>query len=519
MFLFGAMAVVMSVVLPLCVFFTTADVNLITSALNSEVSHTLSIDTTHVDSDSSSTEEPTETPEEPAETPEEPAETPEGPTDPEPEEPADSDPITDPDTEPEPEPEPEEPTLEEASLISFAVLTDMQGDTAASGLLQNDDLKDKAATLFLGDLIEDDDDNSAALSTYNWLKSRYISTVNTNTIYVLGNHDNNTHYGKGYIQKSDLAGEDGKTYGYIDYDEARLRLIYIDTSDYEMFHGTGITGNYDFDWNNTPYISLNQLNDIAGYLSSTPENYSVFIVGHYPTLGAGAWVNEYNGEYYGFSIKPLISLIRAYNSHTACRITYSDYSVTDYFYWWMGDDAKLNSYNLPAARLNAHIVTATSGMSGNGKLHGENVSVYDEQGYIDVDFTANTTNKIIAYGHGHTHNFSSTIAHRILDETEAVNDFVEVGFAALSTTGGKGSTDWGDGQSARWNYTSEMGCSDYYAIKGNKDLTAGAHASVLTINTNNMTIFIDNVSSYGTGFGRYAVCDLSSADYSIWKYN
>lgn len=491
------MAAMMALILPLCVFFTRADVGLWGRALAAETKT----------SDNNASLNASDTPSEDPATPD----------------PADEAPVEEPEPDPVEEPEPEPEPLEPAATVSFAVLTDLQGETS-NAILYDDRLKNQTATIYLGDLIEDNEDNNQALNEYNNIKNNIISTINENTVTVIGNHDNNSHEFTGYIQKSSLAGENGKTYGYVDYDAARLRLIYVDTSDYEMFHGANDSaeGNYPetetclFTWNNTPYISLRQLHDVAEYLSSTPENYSVVITGHYPTLGSGSWVNIYNGETYGFSIKPLISLIRAYNNHEAMRITYSDYTVDDGVYWWYGADYAAAHPEMTSTT----ICTPTLGPGGNGKLHADYVSEYDEQGYIDVDFTENTTNSVMAYIHGHTHNFTSTQAHRILGETTAVYDFVELGMAAASANG-KGSTDWNDGQSATWNYTSEEGCSDTYSVavskktRTNVDWTIGQHASIVTINTDEKSIYVQNISTGGTGFDRSAICDLSSTEYGV----
>jgi len=501
----------MSILLPLCVLFTTADMNLISTALQTERSNSASGGTDIKTPDNNGGENTGENGNEnngnAGENNGDNGGGNNNATDP--------DPTPEPEPEPTPEPEPEPEPLPAATTVSFAVFTDIQGeDDAYNTIAARGELHNLTATIALGDLIEENRYyNAGALNYYNQMKAT-ISTVNSQTIFVIGNHDNNTHEEAGYIQKSSLATNDGKTYGYVDYADARLRLIYIDTSDYEMFHGANDStyGNYEINWNNVPYISLQQLHDVAEYLSTTPQNYSVVVAGHYPTLGAGSYAYNIDGQWYGFSIKPLISLIRAYNNHTTCRISYSDYTVEDYGAWWLHDWGGADAYD--GVLRHTTIATPTLGSSGNGKLHADYVSAYDEQGYIDVDFTQNTTNTVMAYIHGHTHNFTSTQAHKILGDTTAVNDFIEIGFAAVSSNG-KGATDWNDGQSSSWDYTSEEGSSDYYKIGSNKDLTAGPHASVLTINTDSKSIYVQNISAWSTGFDRTAICNLSSADYGI----
>lgn len=384
--------------------------------------------------------------------------------------------------------------------LDLAVVSDIHEDTSNLYYLITK-TGNQDATVCLGDCIHSDSSNENAVKKIEYVKSIISDHACGEKIFLKGNHDNNTNNGKGYLRDNQLPFEE--LYGYKDFDEQGIRLIWINTSDYDLLHGD-TNGRcydkygYDFAWNNIPYITLKQLSKIAEYMKTTPKHYSVLLCGHYPTLGAGSWISPINPDYYngkdrtyGFSIKPLIALIRAFKEHKTARIRYNDYSVKDAEYWWNASDS-------------FGAVLCNISKSGNNNetvsLHSDEVvPEEDERGYIDVDFTDNITNKFIAYFHGHTHNFTCSLSHKIDGDNESRKDFLEIGFPAVCATRNKGQTNWNEGNG---DFYGIEGCTDKYGMSDNKAVTEGSHISVVHISTEDATIEIKDISLNGNGISR-----------------
>lgn len=401
--------------------------------------------------------------------------------------------------------EPSEPVEEIPTFGDFniAVVTDIHEDTGSlNSLLPK--ISGKSLTLCLGDLIHRDSSNDNALTKIKNIASTIRNYDGSEKIFCKGNHDNNTNNGSGYLTDSQLS--DNPLYGYKDFDTAGVRVIYVNTSDYDLIHGsTGKCADkygYDFVWNNVPYITLKQLTAIAEYMRTTPKYYSVLLAGHYPTMGAGSWAQSpdcenLTGKYtdvtriYGFSVKPLIALIRAFKNREKARICYSDFKVEDSRYWW---NCAITDSTVLCHMSNAAVANDSPAIHTD-----EAVSEEDERGYIDVDFTENTTNGFIAYLHGHTHNYTCCSAHKLESDEGLVKDFLEIGFPAVNSTRNKGESNW---NTFGGSYFGGEGCDDKYGIADNKNITAGGHASVVTISSVNKTIAVQDYSLNGNGFPR-----------------
>lgn len=391
----------------------------------------------------------------------------------------------------------EVPTFEP---FEVKVFTDIHEDTSSlNSLISKLNLTTTDNCLCLGDYIHRNADNTAAKNGVAAIRNLLMNKCGT-FISTKGNHDNNTNNGCGYLTDAELFGSSAESYGYKDFPEQGIRLIYINASDYDLFHGDTNGAymdkyNYDFTWNNVPYITLHQLAAIAEYMRTTPKYYSVLLCGHYPTLGAGTWVTMNRG----FSVKPLIPLIRAFINHATATIRYSEYSVTD-FSWWSGDTVV---DGLP----NARIATASNSENTDGGTTlyvSDEIPEEDKRGFIDVDFTENTTNDFIAYFHGHTHNYTCNTAHKIDGDSEPVKDFLEIGFPAVNATRNKGQTDW---DTTKCDFYGANGCTDSYGITDNKAVTAGGHASIVNISTKEKKITVTDYSLNGNGFSRIGYYD------------
>jgi len=404
--------------------------------------------------------------------------------------------------------QPDEP-VEEIPVFSdfnIAVVTDIHEDVNSLNSLLSQ-ITGQELTLCLGDLIHRDPSNDNAIAKIKSVASIIKNYDGSAKIFCKGNHDNNTNNGAGYLTESQISSE--PLYGYKDFDGAGVRVIYVNTSDYDLFHGN--TGkyadkyNYDLSWNNIPYITLKQLAAIAEFMRTTPKYYSVLLAGHYPTMGAGSFAAMLDGErytdyynnisrLYGFSVKPLIGLVRAFKNRQKARITYGDYRVKDSNYFW--------GFNAANETTLCHL-TNNAVANDSPAIHTDDaISEEDSLGYIDVDFTGNETNGFIAYLHGHTHNYTCCSAHKLESDDALIKDFLEIGFPAVNSARNKGETDWGV---FGGGYFGGEGCDDKYGIGDNKNVTAGGHASVVKISSTDKTITVQDYSLNGNGFSRSGI--------------
>jgi len=403
------------------------------------------------------------------------------------------------------ESQPDEP-VEEIPVFSdfnIAVVADIHEDiNSLNALLPK--ISGQELTLCLGDLIHRDSSNDNAVKKIKDISGAIKNYDGSAKIFCKGNHDNNTNNGAGYLTEAQISAE--PLYGYKDFDEVGIRVIYVNTSDYDLFHGdTGEYADkysYDLSWNNIPYITLKQLSAIAEYMRTTPKYYSVLLAGHYPTMGAGSFASALDAErytdlyndirrLYGFSVKPLITLIRAFRNRTKTRITYADYRVKDSNYFW--------GFNSVDETTLCHLTNNAVANDSPAVHTDEAISEEDSLGYIDVDFTGNENNGFIAYLHGHTHNYTCCSAHKLESDDALIKDFLEIGFPAVNSVRNKGETNWGV---FGGGYFGGEGCDDKYGIEDNKNLTAGGHASVVRISSANKTISVRDYSLNGNGFSR-----------------
>ena len=189
----------------------------------------------------------------------------------------------------------------------------------------------------------------------------------TPEVWLRGNHDMNPYCRDGVLSASllrayiDSANRSCRTtsagrkrgFGYIDFDDRRIRVIYLNTSDTSDITYAANSGNY-----NVSMIGSEQLQWLSDdalnlYGKSSPEKWGFIVLSHAPLNWQSGTLTDGSGTTYTANVKNALALLDAY----------------------------------------------VSGSTGQFTVEGKTVK---------YDFRGITRGEIIALFHGHTHNFRTS---------------------------------------------------------------------------------------------------------------
>lgn len=215
------------------------------------------------------------------------------------------------------------------------------------------------AVVFGGDYIQNWSEITAAAAKEDMANCRksFADAVDVPTLWLRGNHDNNP-YPDERLTKADIFGRIGRAqhtlpgyvsnwndpyggYGYMDFENARIRLVAVNTSDNDQFGEPDMSGGSYSVLLDAYHIGVGQLQWIADYAldlseKENPGDWGIIFTSHVPIYSTNSWYNSHtytdgSGKVWTCNVINLAELAKAYRDKTIFTATINGETVTKDF--------------------------------------------------------------------------------------------------------------------------------------------------------------------------------------------